>query len=120
MVTQIRPEKKNMTLDDKVKSELDPQPGKKERRLGRNPMTTDDVPIDSPNGRISCKLIAVDARLPKTKPVEEQLKLFKPPNSCKNVSILRLDWEQFLVSSFSDSGVTTSVLIKLFSKRYLI
>ncbi|XP_042459899.1 tyrosine-protein phosphatase RLPH2-like [Zingiber officinale] len=37
----------------------------------------DDVPMDSPEGRISCKLIAVHAGLLKTKPVEEQLKLLR-------------------------------------------
>ncbi|KAG6526722.1 hypothetical protein ZIOFF_016723 [Zingiber officinale] len=37
----------------------------------------DDVPIDSPEPRISCKLIAVHAELQKTKPVEEPQKLLR-------------------------------------------
>ncbi|KAG6470323.1 hypothetical protein ZIOFF_071388 [Zingiber officinale] len=72
----------------------------------------DDVPIDNPNGRISCKLIAVDAGLPKTKPVEEQLKLFKPPNSYKNVSILRVVFVQIFETKKLNKKVRMIVSMK--------
>ncbi|KAG6481496.1 hypothetical protein ZIOFF_058100 [Zingiber officinale] len=79
----------------------------------------DDVPIDSPNGRISCKLIAVDAGLPKTKPVEGQLKLFKPPNSCKNVSILSADKIVFQkISNLKEANST--VMLEQASYCYLL
>ncbi|XP_042396826.1 uncharacterized protein LOC121986970 [Zingiber officinale] len=72
----------------------------------------DDVPINSPNGRISCKLIAVDAGLPKTKLVEEQLKLFKPPNGCKNVSILRAVFGQICETKKLNKKVRMIVSMK--------